>query len=175
MFTLTKLNVLWDKVKALEARPSGGSDLPEVTSEDAGEVLMVSDTGEWEADEIVGLLPDVDSSDNGKLLGVSEGEWGVVDAPSAGYDITSTEVDTGIKIGTNKLYAITLNPGTNIQANGSIVFDSSKNPIYGILTYANGGCPVPLYRNTSSGYICYGANPALTGVTYTSLIMYYTK
>ena len=96
MFTLTKLNVLWDKVKALEARPSG-SDIPEVTSEDAGDVLMVSDTGEWEANELDGLLPEVDNTDNGKLLGVSNGEWSKVDAPSINIDYSTTEQNTGRK------------------------------------------------------------------------------
>lgn len=95
MFTLTKLNVLWDKVKALEARPIG-TTLPEVSSEDAGKALMVGDTGDWEADNISGLLPEVDSADNGKLLGVSSGVWSVVDAPSGGVNYSTDEQATGL-------------------------------------------------------------------------------
>ena len=68
-------------IKALSEQVSklssgSGSGLPDVGPEDAGQVLMVGDTGEWEADEITGLLPDVDQSDEGSILKVnSSGKW----------------------------------------------------------------------------------------------------
>ena len=41
-------------------------------------------------------LPDVTAADNGKILGVVEGVWNKMDAPS-GVDYSITEQDTGIK------------------------------------------------------------------------------
>ena len=119
-------------------------------------------------------LPDVTSTDNGKILGVDNGEWNVVEAPSGGYSITTTEVDTGMKLGTSTIYAKSFSAGT-VSANSSIVYDATMNPLYGFVKYAAGGCPISIYRNTSSGYICYGENPRFSGVTYTDVIIYYTR
>lgn len=126
IFDSTNPRVMADNIKRLEATagsggsslpdPSGATDgqvlmvddgewgigdipneLPDVTSEDAGEVLMVSDDGEWEAAELTGLLPEVDSSDAGKILSVNnDGEWDVENAPSGGYTIPiNTVTNTG--------------------------------------------------------------------------------
>lgn len=43
------------------------------------------------------VLPDVTASDNGKVLGVVEGSWNKMDAPSGGVDYSTTEQDTGRK------------------------------------------------------------------------------
>lgn len=51
--------------------------LPDVTSEDNGSVLKVSD-GAWGVGSD-NSLPDVTSDDNGKLLQVVNGSWAVVD------------------------------------------------------------------------------------------------
>lgn len=59
----------------------GGSDLPDVTASDNGDILRVVG-GVWAKADAE--LPAVSSDDNGKLLGVSEGEWGLVNAPSGG-------------------------------------------------------------------------------------------
>ncbi|MEE3334370.1 MAG: hypothetical protein VZR54_08930 [Ruminococcus sp.] len=42
-------------------------------------------------------LPDVTTADNGKVLGVVEGSWNKIDAPSGGVDYSTTEQNTGIK------------------------------------------------------------------------------
>lgn len=181
MFTLTKLNVLWDKVKALEARPSGGgSDLPEVTSEDAGEVLMVSDTGEWEANEIVGLLPDVDSTDNGKLLGVDDGEWAVVNPPSGGYTISSTEVDTGLKLGNATIYCKQYDLVGNTV--GTLITTDRIIPLMAVVyrngdTSHNNGCFNPhVYRAWDDGNIYLGtALPDTIAPNNQYVVIYYIK
>lgn len=56
--------------------------IPAPEVSDEGKILGVSE-GEWAAIEN-NALPAVTGSDNGKLLGVSEGEWAVVEAPSDG-------------------------------------------------------------------------------------------
>lgn len=42
-------------------------------------------------------LPEVTSADNGKVLGVVEGSWNKMDAPSGGIDYSTTEQNTGRK------------------------------------------------------------------------------
>ena len=56
--------------------------LPAVTSENAGQVLMVSAEGQWAAAAIPSQLPAVTSSDSGKVLTVSaQGAWGAAALP----------------------------------------------------------------------------------------------
>jgi hypothetical protein len=61
----------------------GGSDLPPITPQDEGKVLTVDDNGEWEVANVPTELPSVTSTDNGKFLCVSNGEWAAVTVPSA--------------------------------------------------------------------------------------------
>lgn len=42
-------------------------------------------------------LPDVTAADNGKVLGVVEGSWNKMDAPTGGVDFSTNEQDTGLK------------------------------------------------------------------------------
>ena len=59
-----------------------GDHLPAVTSSDNGKALLVSG-GEWTAADIPAQLPAVTSADSGKILTVnSSGEW-VAASPSA--------------------------------------------------------------------------------------------
>ena len=64
----TKLDVLWNELEDIKKSGGGGSDLPEVTE-----------------------------ADNGKLLGVVNGAWNKMDAPSGGVDYSTTEQNTGRK------------------------------------------------------------------------------
>ena len=43
-------------------------------------------------------LPTVTGSDNGKLLGVTEGAWGIVNAPSAGVEVEYVDIDSSYKL-----------------------------------------------------------------------------
>ena len=60
----------------------GGSSLPSVTSSDNGDVLGVVD-GAWGKMEAPSGLPEVSSTDNGDVLTVVDGEWAKA-APSGG-------------------------------------------------------------------------------------------
>lgn len=68
-------------------------------------------------------LPDVTTADNGKVLGVVEGSWNKMDAPSGGVDYSTTEQNTGRKwIDNSDIYQITLNLGT-LPNNSAITAD----------------------------------------------------
>ena len=53
-------------------------ELPTVTSDDNGKILGVVE-GQWGVIDAPVELPSVSSTDNGKVLGVVEGEWTAVD------------------------------------------------------------------------------------------------
>ena len=70
----------------------GGSDLPEVTSDDNGNVLTVV-SGEWNKAAIPSQLPSVDDSDEGKVLMVnSSGNWAKGDIPTPTIDLSDPNV-----------------------------------------------------------------------------------
>ena len=50
-------------------------ELPTVTTEDAGDVLVVNEEGKWDKGEAGGGLPEVTTDDNGDILQVVEGAW----------------------------------------------------------------------------------------------------
>ena len=65
------------------AKGSETVELPAVTSENAGQVLMVNAEGQWVAAAIPSQLPTVDkTTDAGKVLTVnSDGEWAAAALP----------------------------------------------------------------------------------------------
>jgi hypothetical protein len=64
--------------------PSGGGDLPSVTSSDYNKYLHTNtSTGELEWSTISSQLPSVSSSDNGKFLRVVNGAWAAATVPDA--------------------------------------------------------------------------------------------
>lgn len=81
---------------SVEGMPGTGGDLPGVTDADDGKILGVSE-GEWHKMDLPTELPAVTASDNGKVLGVSEGEWGKVDIPSELPAVTAS--DNGMLLG----------------------------------------------------------------------------
>lgn len=68
----------------------GGSDLPEVDSDDNGKVLSVVE-GEWDKATPAKELPSVSGSDNGKVLTVYNGAW-TKGYPTIGLNVERIEV-----------------------------------------------------------------------------------
>ena len=58
-------------------------------------------------------LPEVSASDNGDVLGVVDGAWAKMALPSYGVDYTTNEVDTGSTFLGSKIYAKTYEGSTN--------------------------------------------------------------
>lgn len=72
-----------EQVQKLIEQSEGGT-LPEVTTTDNGKVLTVVE-GAWDKAEASGSsLPEVTAADNGKVLTVVEGEWDKVEAGGGG-------------------------------------------------------------------------------------------
>lgn len=67
-----------DMINAIAELPAsgGGASLPSVTAADNGKVLGVVN-GAWAVMEIPEELPSVSASDNGKVLKVVDGDWAV--------------------------------------------------------------------------------------------------
>lgn len=160
----TKLDVLWEEFEELKKSGGGGSDLPEVDPSDVGKVLMVGDTGEWEADDLPPQLPEVDQSDAGSYLAVDEtGNWGL-DTPSSGdYDITATETATNIKIGGATVYVKSY-PYVS-SAVGTLITNDNIFPVFGFVyrkgsAASNNGCYMPtIYRSYEGGIYLGDAMP----------------
>lgn len=76
--TAKALREIADKLVGVEV-----TELPAVTSADAGSILVVSEQGKWVKGEAVTELPAVTASDEGKVLTVnSSGEWVAAALPS---------------------------------------------------------------------------------------------
>lgn len=96
-----------------------GTDLPVIVSGDAGKVLTVNQTEDgMEWDDVPKELPSVDVSDDGMILGVSNGGWSKIPFPNAdvvaftgtGAPISSIKAKSGDlyrDTDTNKLYQCT--------------------------------------------------------------------
>lgn len=178
----TKLDVLWEEVEELKKSGGGDSDLPEVDPSDVGKVLMVGDTGEWEADDLPPQLPDVDVGDAGKVLMVGDtGEWEVDDLPSSGeYDITTTETATNIKIGGATVY-VKEYPYVDSSA-GTLITNDNIFPLFGFVyrkgstSSNNGGYMPSIYRSYEGGIYLGDAIPQTiaTGVDC-HYVIYYLK
>ena len=69
--------------------------LPTVSGSDNGKIMGVS-SGEWAA--VAPELPAVSGSDNGKLLGVSSGAWAAVAAPTELPAVTASDNGKVLKV-----------------------------------------------------------------------------
>lgn len=82
-------------------------------------------------------LPEVTSADNGKILGVENGAWSKMDAPSGGVDYSTTEVDTGLKwIDNSPIYQRTF---TGVAGSDPLISDASGINIIGVDGYITKG------------------------------------
>lgn len=96
MFTLTKINVLWDKVKALNKRVDGIQALPDPSGASDGQLLAVND-GEWVIGNAPEELPDPSGATDGQALIIDDGAWIIGDVSGGGgVNYSTTEQDTGL-------------------------------------------------------------------------------
>ena len=122
---------LYDIVDAIRG---GGSDIPDPSTADVGDVLTKGESGlEWAPSE---GLPAVSSSDNGKVLGVSNGAWNKVDIhdPVAfTFDIASD--GAGNYIGSN--FSLTNQQIYDAIDAGKFVYGISSDGTEWLLTEVN--------------------------------------
>lgn len=167
----TNPRVMADNIKRLEAI-AGGSGLPEITSEDAGKVLTVSDDGEWEVEDPVSGLTDYTTSEQetgNKYLDsaiykktytgtIARGEY-------AAYYRQTLEDFTGknllfvegfIEDSTNH-YRIPINDLQRVDSAGNIV-----------------GYPISITQENTNFGIGIPTNTSAVGLTY-NITAYYTK
>lgn len=84
-----KLKWLYNESTEAMEKAEEGS-LPEVSSSDNGKLLGVSG-GEWDVVDAPSSLPDVTYYDNGKVLGVQSGVWVAMEDPSSLPTVTSSD------------------------------------------------------------------------------------
>ena len=74
-------------------------ELPTVTTEDAGDVLVVNEEGKWDKGEAGGGLPKVTAADNGDVLTVVDGEWNKAAGGSGVVIFSGNVVSNKFKLG----------------------------------------------------------------------------
>ena len=81
--TVADMTIKSDIISALATliTNGGGAKLPEVSASDNGRFLGVAD-GEWAVVDIEAELPTVTADDNGDVLTVVEGAWAAASLPS---------------------------------------------------------------------------------------------
>ncbi len=90
----TEKALLFQIAESFQAAVEEGSivinvlELPDVSASDNGKILGVAN-GEWAVIDAPVELPSVSSTDNGNVLGVVEGEWGVMSTDSFIRDSTA--------------------------------------------------------------------------------------
>lgn len=126
--------------------------IPYSKQADSGKIPVVNARGEWEVKEAPSSLPSVTSADNGKVLGVTEGQWGAVNAPSGGGFIVTLAENNGT-------YTVDKTLAEILAAVASGIVPILKVPIgnnaftYYSLTSAGGGGASFVETNIDSGTI----------------------
>lgn len=98
-------------------------------------------------------LPDVTAADNGKVLGVVEGSWNKMEAPSGGLNYSTTEQNTGLKwIDGRDVFVKTYNvsevptAGTDLETDAALI-----EPIKyeGVITAGGAVRMIPVHSDTN--------------------------
>lgn len=183
MFTLTKINVMWEKLLALTKKVDAiDVEIPEHDAGDAGKYLGVESSGGLDFSD---PFPATNGASTGDVLGlVGENKAKGWITPFTPIDYSETEQDTGVKwIDGKEIYSIVVSgitpDGETAYSDINLAFDELI-VAYGILTTANGtkydfNKYVPIAGLISKT----GIRVYQTAATYQSanynLIVYYTK
>lgn len=110
------------KLNGTEISGGGGAGLPEVDSSDNGDVLTVVE-GEWTNAAPASQLPAVSSSNNGNVLTVVEGAWAAaaVDRQVLIVDLAPVEYDDTYKTAILVTQSTTAEIRKVLEANGLVV------------------------------------------------------
>ena len=132
-------------------------------------------------------LPDVSAADNGKILGVVNGAWNKMDAPSGAIDYSTTEQYTGLKwIDGKSIYKKTFNVGQLTNGTKQIAHDITNLEF---VVFSEGFCnngsytlPIPYVTTDIQSVIGLATNGTNIEITssgrtdYSAYVtIYYTK
>lgn len=111
-------------------------ELPTVTTEDAGDVLVVNEEGKWDKGEASGGLPEVTTDDNGDILQVVNGAWEKA-APSKDVVTIEATLETS---GSNKWLSFS---------------NYTQKQIYDLTIECNFGVKIVAHQQNGSGVYIY--------------------
>ena len=162
---------------------AAATELPVVTSADAGDILTVDETGTWSKGAAPAALPTVSGTDNGDVLTVVEGAWAKAAAPTElptvtaddNGDVLTVVAGAWAKAASEAPVVLAFVEGTitkpdymSSMTSNQIKAELKRLVTNNLLQMTNEGATFfPLYCDNSNGHVCFlSVNVANQGTAY---------